>query len=61
MFHMSLLELWLPRGGEVPKESMPLVDDKHKWHMELILDSIKEAGQRYYLVKWQGWPDIYNT
>jgi hypothetical protein len=61
VFHVSLLEPWYSRGGEVPEESMPLADDKHKWHVEAILDSMRESGQRYYLVKWQGWPKTYNT
>jgi hypothetical protein len=61
VFHVSLLEPWYGRGAEAPEESMPLADEEQEWQVEKILSSEKRKGKQYYLVKWLGWPEEYNT
>jgi len=61
VFHVSLLERWQQRAGEEPAEPMPLADENEEWEIEKILDTRVRAGQRYYLVRWKGWPDEYTS
>lgn len=61
VFHVSLLEPWHGRGDEPAEESMPLADENDEWEVEEIVGDVKDSGEQYYLVKWQGWPEEYNT
>jgi hypothetical protein len=40
---------------------MPLADENDEWHVEKVLEAVKDSGKQYYLVKWHSWPEAYNT
>jgi hypothetical protein len=65
VFHVSLLEPYHQRSDDDPKASrMPValaVEGQEEWEVEQIVDSRTRKGQKQYLVKWEGWPDNYNS
>ena len=61
VFHVSLLEPWKGRKGEEPALPMPLAVEEDEWEVEKIVDSKLQAGQRWYLVAWAGWPEEYTS
>lgn len=40
---------------------MPLAVEEDEWEVEKIVDSKLQAGQRWYLVAWAGWPEEYTS
>ena len=38
-----------------------LVDDNTAYNIEKIIKTRKNKGQKELFVKWQGWPDQYNS
>ena len=39
---------------------MPDLDDDDEWEVEEVKDETVMKGQKYYLVKQEGWPTEYN-
>ena len=63
-FHVSLLEKYHHRAGDVAAESMlqapELIDDDEQWEIEEILDRVGGRKGVRYKVKWSGWGPEYN-
>ena len=57
VFHKKLLEL-APLDAKLATD-IELKDDEYE--VEEIKDLRKIGSQWKYLVKWQGWPESYNT
>ncbi|XP_062574314.1 histone-lysine N-methyltransferase SUV39H2-like [Saccostrea cucullata] len=36
-------------------------DDDDNWEVERILDHVEEEGKDFYLIKWKGWSNAYNS
>lgn len=36
-------------------------DDDDNWEVEQILDHVEEEGKDFYLIKWKGWSNAYNS
>jgi len=63
VFHVSLLEPYKRRAGEVlPEHSRPIavMDGEEYWEIESILDDRLHRGKKQYLVRWKGWPPAYD-
>jgi hypothetical protein len=64
VFHVNLLEPWTEcSGGRDTAESMPmpdLEDAEDEWEVETILAEKRKHQQPHFLIKWKGWPAIYN-
>jgi len=61
VFPIQLLEKYHPRsdGNLLP---MPeLEDDQEEWEVEEVRGVRKVGQQRFFLVKWVGWPSEYNS
>ena len=61
VFHVSLLEPWKGREGKEHDVSMPVAEEADEWRVEEIVKKRVRKRKTYYLVKWAGWPDEYNT
>jgi len=61
VFPIQLLEKYRPRddGNLLP---MPELDDEQEeWEVEEVRGTRKVGQQKFYLVKWAGWPSEYNS
>ena len=57
IFHISLLEPYHVREGEVSMHPLTiLVDNQFKWEVDKILDDKIQYCKKQYLVKWKGFP-----
>ena len=63
VFHVSLLEPYMWKEGENPLNDNPpeLINDVEEWSVEAILDEKGAKGKWYYLVKWEGYSDDFNS
>lgn len=62
VFHVSLLEPWntaRPHAEQSP--TAQLEDEPNEWEVEEVIAHKDEGDDRFYLVKWAGWPVEYNT
>jgi transposase InsO family protein len=62
VFHVSLLEPWIPKRGENDADSMPMPDleDEDEWEVEEIKAEKSLRETTYFLLKWKDWPSEYN-
>jgi transposase InsO family protein len=61
-FHVSLLEPWHGRPGEIPADPKPIVvDGEEEWEVEEVLTHRIYRGKKQYLVKWKGFPSYENS
>jgi transposase InsO family protein len=69
-FHVSLLEKYASRRGQVPdlypSGDLPELaddDEEQEWEVEAIVDhkTIGKSNQLRYLIKWKDWPEDHNT
>jgi hypothetical protein len=64
VFHVSLLEPYHTRPGEMPEEwqgpELAEDDEEEEWEVEAILDRRKTDRKVEYLVHWKGWPRAYD-
>ena len=61
VFPIQLLEKYRPRddGNLLP---MPELDnEQEEWEVEEVRGTRKVGQQKFYLVKWAGWPSEYNS
>ena len=63
VFHVSLLKPYVRKEGENPLNDNPpeLINNVEEWSVEAILDEKGAKGKRYYLVKWEGYSDNFNS
>ena len=40
---------------------MPLADHDDEWEVEAVKNSMKRAGETWYLLQWKGWPKEYTS
>jgi hypothetical protein len=62
VFHVSLLEPWIPKRGENDADSMPMPDleDEDEWEVEEMKAEKSLRETTYFLLKWKDWPSEYN-
>lgn len=61
VFPVSLLEPWYGNAGIQGKEMpMPELEDDEEWEVEEVRDERMFDGERFFMVKWQGWPSEFN-
>ena len=63
VFHISLLEQYIEDEFERGDDPPPAieVDDHEEYEIERILDSNQERKKKFYLVKWTGYSDKFNS
>ena len=62
-FHVSVLELYHPRPGEVlgQWDNLPeLVEGEEEWEIEAIVSHRTRRNGTQYKVRWKGWPKEYD-
>ena len=47
--------------GTFYEDELQAVDDSGVYRIEKILKTKKVKGQKYYLIKWRGYPDSFNS
>ena len=63
VFHVSLLKPYVRKEGENPLNDNPLelINNVEEWSVETILNKKGAKGKWYYLVKWEGYSDNFNS
>ncbi|EDN10942.1 predicted protein [Histoplasma mississippiense (nom. inval.)] len=61
VFHVSLLEPYHARDGQIPQPEPIIIDAQEEWEVEAILDKRQYRGQTQYLVKWKDCTDADNS
>ena len=63
VFHVSLLKPYVWKKGENPlnDNSSELINDMKEWSVKAILNKKKAKGKWYYLIKWEGYSDDFNS
>ncbi|QSS59511.1 hypothetical protein I7I51_08946 [Histoplasma capsulatum] len=61
VFHVSLLEPYHARDGQIPQAEPIIIDAQEEWEVEAILDKRQYRGQTQYLVKWKDCTDTDNS
>lgn len=64
VFHVSLLEPYHRRSDGEEQSFMPLpelIDGEEQYDVERIVDRTRSKGVLYYLVKWVGYGEEYNS
>ena len=63
VFHISLLKQYIEDKFERGDEPPPAieVDDHEEYEIERILDSKQKRKKKFYLVKWTGYSDKFNS
>ena len=60
VFPIQAIDEYKPREGGQPVLPMPELEDEEEWEVEEVKDEAVLKGNKYYLVKWEGWPMEYN-
>ena len=67
VFHVSLLQPFVPRPGASPDPKLPMLDDNNEpWYrVDKILShrerKIRKKVVKEYLIKWLGYSDEHNS
>jgi hypothetical protein len=62
VFPVSLLEPWDDSRPRVRASELPeLEEETEEWEVEDITGMKETEGERWFQVKWAGWPAEYNT
>jgi hypothetical protein len=61
VFHVSLIEPWADREGEVAEPPPVQIEDQLEWEVESVQDHREKGRGRQYLVRWKGYAPAEDT
>ena len=63
VFHVSLLKPYMWKEGENPLNDNPLklINNVKEWSVKAILNKKRAKEKWYYLIKWEGYSDNFNS